>query len=241
MSRDNGLSPAEIVGRAVRNNVAWYELMFRAHGVPWTRGPSLWRAQASPPRYHSWGVALVAGDAVLDELAALQEAAPSPRGIKASFDGLDLRPYGLVPLFSAQWIYRAAAPAEEALTFRHITGDAELARWEAEWAHGDHDAAHHPRQFPPVLLADPSLAFVAVLDGDVMVAGCALNASDDVVGLSNTFVRAGPPVRAWRAFVAAAAQLYPGRAIVGYERGDDLESARAVGFEAVGPLTVWTG
>jgi hypothetical protein len=33
--------------------------------------------------------------------------------------------------------------------------------------------------------------------------------------------------------------LFPGLPLVGYERGDDLERARRVGFEEVGPLRVW--
>ena len=228
------------IDRAVRNNVGWYELMFRAHGIPCRCGSSLWRADATPPRYHSWGVTLTPGEAVMPEFQDLQAGAPTPRGIKDSFDCLDLRPHGLIPLFSAHWIHRPPGALAGALALRRIGDDDALAAWEAGWAHGDEQAAQHPRQFPPTLLDDPTVDFVSVFDGGSLVGGCILNATDDVVGLSNTYVLADDPVSVWRTFVAAAERLHAGRAVVGYERGADFEHARAVGFEPVGTLCVWT-
>jgi hypothetical protein len=39
--------------------------------------------------------------------------------------------------------------------------------------------------------------------------------------------------------VAIAADVFPGRDLVGYELGADLDAAMAVGFLAIGPLQVW--
>lgn len=43
----------------------------------------------------------------------------------------------------------------------------------------------------------------------------------------------------WTDLVRVAAAVLPGRALVGYERGADLEGATAAGFTALGPQRIW--
>jgi hypothetical protein len=67
-----------------------------------------------------------------------------------------------------------------------------------------------------------------------------LNRSATCVGLSNVATAAGADVDdTWAEAIAAAAAWCPGLAIVGYERGDDLATARRHGFTSIGPLRVW--
>jgi hypothetical protein len=41
------------LGAAVRAGGAWYDDVFRVHGIPTRREGGLWRALAEPPRWHS--------------------------------------------------------------------------------------------------------------------------------------------------------------------------------------------
>lgn len=74
---------------------------------------------------------------------------------------------------------------------------------------------------------------------DDLVAGCIVNVTGEVAGLSNVFSVDGEDARAWRGVAAAAARVAPGRALVGWASGDGVASARSAGFEVTGPLTVW--
>ena len=70
------------------------------------------------------------------------------------------------------------------------------------------------------------------------------NRSDDgsgpVVGLSN-LVLPEDDRDAYRAgAVAAVRSTFPDLAVVGYERGAELDAMVELGFERLGPLRVWT-
>jgi hypothetical protein len=71
-----------------------------------------------------------------------------------------------------------------------------------------------------------------------VVAGDIANRSGDVVGVSNVFAHADAK-RSWAGCLAASIDAFPGLPLVGYERGDELVIAQALGFEAMGPLRVW--
>jgi hypothetical protein len=68
-------------------------------------------------------------------------------------------------------------------------------------------------------------------------AGAVLHLCSGVVGISNVWTTA--EALDWSELVDAAAALFPGRALVGYEYGTDLEYALAAGFAAIGPQRVW--
>ena len=225
---------------AARNNAGWYRLMFAAHGIPHSCSANLWKALGKPPRYHSWGVTLRQGLEPLAEVLDLQRGADGPRGIKDSFDCLDLHPHGMTTLFTAQWIHRRASSVEMAAEYRRLETDAELLAWEAAWAEGDADAKNHPRQFPPSLLDRADVAFISCLQNRRMVGGCILNQTDTVVGISNLFATGVPFAAVFAKCIAAASEYFPGRDIVGYERGELLAAAIEAGFLPVGTLRVWT-
>jgi hypothetical protein len=93
--------------------------------------------------------------------------------------------------------------------------------------------------FPPALLADPDIAFIAVAIDQQIVAGAIANRTSDVVGLSNVFAPEGAAARFWPGCIAAAIEVFAGLPLVGYESGGELATALALGFEEVGPLRVW--
>lgn len=93
-------------------------------------------------------------------------------------------------------------------------------------------------RFSPDLLDDPRARFLAGhRDGDLLAGAIAFD-SDGVVGISNLFAPERAQVEVW----SEVARLLLGGTsgpLVGYESGDSLAAATAVGFRHAGDLTVW--
>jgi hypothetical protein len=223
---------------AVDANLGWYGDLCALHGVAASLDDGVWWARTSPPPLHSDAVVVepdVTARRVLDRLA------DRPRcGVKDSFATLDLGDDGLRVLFDASWMYREA-PAPTALpttpaarsdtsAWSRVTTAAELATWTSL-----HDTAG---VLLPGLL---DLAHVAVLaryvDGGI-VAGAVARLAGGVVDVSNTYAVPGNHLD-WSELVDVVAGRFPGRALVGYTRGEELDAAVAAGFRAVGDLRVW--
>jgi hypothetical protein len=117
----------------------------------------------------------------------------------------------------------------------------QLVEWEAAWnGPSASDLSPPPaRVFPPALLADPDIAFIAALIDRRVVAGAIANRTDAVVGLSNVFAPAGAAARFWPGCIGAAMSTFAGLPVVGYERGAELALALDLGFQDVGPLRIW--
>ena len=77
-----------------------------------------------------------------------------------------------------------------------------------------------------------------MLDGDDLAGGAILHEAGSVVELSNSWSRDDAPVDP-RELLGLAAQSYPGRAVVGYAWGAELEAMLDAGFESQGPQHVW--
>ena len=131
--------------------------------------------------------------------------------------------------------------SHQELAWSVVTDDAGLALWEAAWAglHAGQVVPGSERIFRRGLLREPGVALLAGARDGQLVAVAAANQTGEVVGLSNVFAPAAEAAACWAGAVAFAAALFPGRPLVGYERGDDLARAQAVGFVPVGPLQVW--
>lgn len=221
------------VALAARNNALWCDTMCQAHGQPTEFTENLWICRGTPPRYHSNLTTLKPGSN-----EAVMRA--SPGGFKDGFYDFDATDLGYQQLFEASWIWREpSGKARTLLDWRRVQTGEELLAWEAGWAVGDEDAANHPRQFPPSLLENLNNAFLGAYQGDQLVAGCILNLTEPVVGLSNTFALSIDLSDLWHDLPLIAAQTFPNTPIVGYERGEDLEQAIVAGFEAIGNLRVW--
>lgn len=220
------------VALAAENNARWCLAVCQAHGCRTSLEDAYW-ACAYPPRFYSNLVTLRPG------LGALVGAV-RPGGFKDSFFDIDGGALGYRELFQAEWIWMASQePFLTVFEWRRVATDDELQCWEAAWAHGDADATDAPRQFPASLLDDEDIAFMAGYDQGVLTSGFALNLTEPVVGVSNVFSALGDKSLTWLDIALAAPSVFPGRPVVGYERGDDLLAAQRAGFQTAGQLRVW--
>jgi len=232
--------------RAARNNAVWCDTVCRAHGRAGEWRDGIWINRHDTPRFYPNAVTLSADPAPLDWVRTLIDAAiPGEWAIKDSFAALDLAPLGFRLLFAASWISRpASSPSPGAaiagIRWGNVADASELTEWERAW-NAANDGVQPPpaRIFLPALLGDEAVAFIAAYRGERIVAGAIANRTGDVAGLSNLFALSveGAAVRA--GCVAQAIRTFPGLSLVGYERGNDVVTARSLGFETLGPLRVW--
>jgi hypothetical protein len=235
-------SPQFLVRAAARNNAEWCAAMCRAHGVAGEFGGEAWAAAGRTPVYYPDAVTLEPG-ADPDALVARVDRGSPDASVKDSFADLDLTEAGFRVLFEAQWIHRPATaavparPREPADLAWDVASDPETLRaWALAWDGGAGNAG----LFRDGLLADPETFVIAGRSGDGrVVVGAVATRSEHVVGVSNVFRRDGGPDAAWPVVLHALDRLFPALPVVGYESGDDLETAVRYGFEPVGPLRVW--
>ncbi|GAA4101342.1 hypothetical protein [Nonomuraea soli] len=202
---------------AARNNAEWCDLVCRTHGLPGRFGGRAWTNPRRTHVYYPDAVTLSPDATPDDVLAAIDTGAGA--SVKDSFATLDLGPHGFHVLFEAQWIARPPIPAP-AVDGWEVTTD--VRAWSTSYPDG---------LFLPELLEEATLVWRPGTG-----CGAALNTTGDVVGLSNVF---GDPGAAFPGAVAMAAELFPGRPLVGYEAGQELEAAVLAGFQPIGPLRVW--
>jgi hypothetical protein len=219
------------IAAAIANNVALYESVFRARRLGFARRSRLWLALDPAPAWYSDAITL-APDIDVEEIATVlgdRERA----SVKDSFANLYLSPAGFRELFAAEWIYKPAppSPAPRRLAWRQVESPAEMARYRE--LHGTADSLIDN------LLADPDIALYLGERGGAVAAGTLFNRSGADLGISNVFILDIDPVHVWADLVSLAAEFHPGRALVGYEPGEDLGPALAAGFTTVGPLRIW--
>lgn len=225
----------ELLLAAAHNNAAWCAAVSRGGGFT----ADAWTSPRRTPPYYPDAVTLTGETDAAALVAGIDTASPGA-SVKDSFAALDLAPAGFEVLFGAQWIHRAAgAPAAApALEWAPVAGPAELEAWEAAW-----DGEESTGLFHPGLLTDHDgdIVFLAGRDaGGRILAGAAANRTGEVVGVSNVFsVDGTPDEEAWAGALTLVGSLWPGLAVVGYESGDDLDTALGQGFAAIGPLRVW--
>jgi hypothetical protein len=247
---DDAPSPDERIAQAVRNNARWCDTIGRLHGRPGEFRAELWLNRAALPRFYPNAVTLTGAQAAAAQRSAIQELiaadVPGAWGVKDSFCALDLAAAGFRLLFEAGWLWRAATlprpdSAIAGLEWSVIRDADALAEWETAWSGApDNDApSSQPRIFLPTLLADESIAVIAARQRDQIVAGAIANRTDAVVGISNVFTPEHDDQRCWTGCIAVALETFGDRPLVGYERGRALATARALGFEELGPLRVW--
>lgn len=229
-------TPGRAVDRRLRAaidaSIGWYEDLCAAHGIGSAIDAGLWVSRSAPPPLHSDAVLLQPTVTERDVLEAI--AGRVHAGVKDSFATLDLTGGGMQELFSATWIHREATDdppnSDSATLWRQVTTPEELAEWTDR-----HDTSD---VLLPRLLDRAHVSILARYEGDRRVAGAVARLGTGVVDISN--VHGVDADVDWSEVAQAVAQQFPGRAMVGYERGDDLVAARAAGFDAVGELRVWT-
>jgi hypothetical protein len=233
--------------RAARNNAEWCDAVCRAHGNPGEFHDDIWINRNVVPRFYpnagTFGEPNPRQLALIDELIAAR--LPSGWAIKDSFSMLDLESRGFRMLFSAEWIYLPAsrikeiASARTAARWEIVRDDLTLAEWESAWSNASGDEGKE-RIFVPAILRNKEVAIVGGYRNDRLVAGAIANRSVEVIGWSNFFATAAEMRDRAAESLATIGGVFPGLPIVGYEHGDELRNAHALGFESLGPLRVWT-
>src|SRR5256885_8695915 len=97
----------ELLAAAVRNNASWCDAVCRSHGFPGAFGSRLWVSLDHDLELYPQ-VSTLAPDVTAAEVPVRSRR----YSVKDSFARLDLGPSGLKPLFDAEWILHATAPAE---------------------------------------------------------------------------------------------------------------------------------
>lgn len=232
---------------AALNNALWCDAVCDAQGHPGEFLDDVWLNRSPTPLYYPNVVTLSAGArsaAQIERVWGLIRAGLAGNwSVKDSFAALDLEPLGFQVAFKASWLWRdprqsAEMPDAESedVRWRPIQAPDGLRDWEAAWA----EKSPAPRRiFLPDLLEQSGGVFLAAYQAQKIVAGVIANRTDDVVGISNVFVPPEQADRFWQGGIHAVEAIFPGLAMVDYERGDDLLRAQALGFEAIGPLMVW--
>jgi hypothetical protein len=218
----------DVVVAAAADNAAWCDAVCRSLGLATSRPPGLW-AVADPPPLYPHLITLAPEVTAAEVVSELDSHKVS--WVKDSFATLGLAEHGFSVAIRASWLHRPPGLADGDANCSVVGSDDEFARWTA--------ASGTTGIIPAQLLADPLVRLVMVHDGGRLLAGAALRISGDVVGISNVFGAEASPDATWAALVSAASRLLPGRALVGYEHGEDLDTALRAGFTPSGPLLIW--
>jgi hypothetical protein len=209
---------------AARNNADLCGAIMVAHGLRVYRDDHVFVCRDDPPPFYPKLITLSPhGDVDLDGV----------NSVKDSFSCLDTFEFKIA--FDASWIWAQARGDAMPVDWCRIDNASDLHDWHAVWRG---DAADDRVIFPPACMNDPSLVFLARRVGGVIHAGCLANISDDVIGLSNVFSTTPIDAHLYEQALSALSHFGGGRAVVGYEHGDDLNAACDAGFHAVGPLRV---
>lgn len=221
---------------AATNNAEWCDLVCRSHGARTRFEDDAWTSETRTPAYYPDAVTLVPDPSVPDLMARIDVSAGC--SIKDSFASLDLVPEGFRVLFDAQWMVRestARQPTVASERWERVRTPAALATWEHAWRGGEGPEGI----FRVELLDHGSVAVLASIADERVVAGAILYRSSTVVGISNFFADPLLGSDGWSGCLAFADSLFPASTFVGYESGDALVAARRHGFETTGPLRVW--
>ena len=233
--------------RAALNNALWCDTICRAHGLATFLSADAWVSRSPvPPLYPNVVTLFPEGAGVqLCRVRGLRSSL-GKRGwaVKDSFSALDLAPEGFEALFDAVWVHGAVGVDVVAsgpeLVVSKVESREGLLAWEAAWRSGVGAApSGSGRVFPPVLLKDADVAFLAVTNGPDLVGGVIANRAAEAVGVTNLFCRRGPEWHVAAVCVSAASALWPGLPVVAYASGGELATLRRLGLRDAGELGVW--
>lgn len=238
-----------VLDQAVLNNAQWCDAVCRAHSAPGHFTPAAWvNSNNTPPLYPNMVTAT--GDDVASQFKAVRlliEKRPDiPQAVKDSFSKLDLEPLGFSQLFDAQWFARAPAPVPEILLgkaspWQQLSTGPELVAWEKAWREaGGHEDILETPMFPPKLLNEPGVIFLASKTADTVTAGAIAYAASGVIGMTNFFSKPGETASQFAACLRNLYITHLKSIVVGYEHENTLAEYVGLNLQSVGPLRVWT-
>jgi hypothetical protein len=216
---------------AVDASVGWYDDICALHGIGSTLVDGVWSAHGTPPPLHSDAVVVEPAVTADEVLARVDGRAHC--GVKDSFATMDLSGEGMALLFSATWLHRSASRQQDSnkpAGWAAVSSVGELAEWT-----GRHDTGD---VLLPPLLQRAHFRILAKYVDNRIVAGAVARLGSGIVDVSNVY--AVPDYHLdWAELAEAVGAWFPGRPLVGYERGDALRAALDGGFVSTGELRVW--
>jgi hypothetical protein len=216
---------------AVDASIGWYDDICALHGIGSTLADGVWSAHDTPPPLHSDAVVVepaVTADGVLARVNGRAHC-----GVKDSFATMDLSGEGMALLFSATWLYRSVRQRQDSSKpagWAAVTSVGELAEWT-----GRHDTGD---VLLPPLLQRAHFRILAKYVDNRIVAGAVARLGSGIVDVSNVYAVPGHHLD-WAELAEVIGAWFPGRPLVGYERGDALGAALDGGFVPTGELRVW--
>jgi hypothetical protein len=224
--------------KCISNNNALYEAVFRPLGIGFIKTDSLWYTlKQTPPLYSN--LVTLSPDWRPDRLFhdinfGFISTGWDRWSLKDSFGVLDLTGHRFYKLFDAKWIYldisKFMPVGGSDLKYEIVKTAEDLDKWRLAW---DADEQLGKSIFSDAMLDDPEVWFIAGYNGDSIVSGCLVNASDDVLGISNFF----GPEEGWSDIISFIRENIREADIVGYEK--DIGKLLGLGFESPGNLSVW--
>ncbi len=233
---------AELKQAAVMNAALWCDAVCAAHGRRTLFAAGLWLAPDGAPPLYPDAATLPRADPVRARarIARMAEGRTLGMAVKDGFGDLDLAPLGFRPFIEGAWLVAGMGgggltPAAGGERLAPVAGDGGLAGWEADWRGGE-DLPTGLRMFPPALLSRSEIRFLS----DGAGSGGVLCLGAGVVGASNLYAAPGrDPAAVWQDIATAAGGLWPGKPVVTWAHGAELEAARAAGFARLGRMRVW--
>jgi hypothetical protein len=216
---------------AVRGHAAWCDLVCRLHRFAPEGDARLWWSARRTPDLCPDAVTLVPEASEFDVLSRINDSFGA--SVSDSFATLDLTGQGWTVLFDGTWVARPpGSGGDEAMAsaFAVVRERFAFAAWCRAWG-GQADAL-------PTGLRRASGVTVLGREGDgEFVDGGMVHRTEiggtAVAGLWNVF-------GAWAEVADAVSRRHPEAWVVSCERGAGLDAALTAGFNAIGPLRLWT-
>ena len=234
--------------RAIANNIGFYEEIFRSHNIRFFKTNTVfYTPQIALPqmsnivtRSRGWQP-----DVHFEQVEnAARRSDWNSWSIKDSFSAVDMSQFGFGKLFDATWIYLEGnsfkrAELSSGLRWDVIKGRRELTAWRLAWNKNEIDGNVAELLFVDRLVENPRMHFIAGYEGGRLVAGCILNRTEPVFGISNFFAREDS-AGTWSGMIEFIRASVTSNDLVGYEQAPVIDRSLAgLGFEKVGDLTVW--
>jgi hypothetical protein len=215
---------------AVDESACWYDELCALHGIGCGIHAGLWFSSGPPPPLHSAAKSIE--PTVTAEQALRSVADQDHCSIADSFGTLELEPE-MDLLIQARWLHRPpldSPPTGMPGGWAPVRSADALAEWTT--GHGTAEV------LLPAILRRSSFSVLGRRDDNALTAGAVTHLCGGVVSVSNVWAAPGHETD-WAELVRLVHAVHPGRAVVGYEQGEELARAQDAGFTDVGPQLVW--
>jgi len=219
----------------------WHTSWLTSLGIPSQRSGGIWRALEPPPLIYLAGI-------TLDPDVSTEQIADAPGSVGDVWQTLELDRFGFRVWRTESWFYRPPGPvggdAPPELEIVRVRTPAEIVEFElvSVRGFGTEEATIEPGTYhPPTVLDDDAMQMFIGRVGGRAVAASMGYLLDDVVGVFGVATVASARRRGYGSALTRAAMLpETGLPAVLAPSDEGAGMYRALGFERVGALTIWT-